>query len=119
IPARRPVPRAGTHTTIGVVATDVSLVAAEASRMATIAHDGLARAVRPAHTAFDGDTFFALSTSRRELAGAGRERALEAAEVFEAGAACVERAVVNALVAAQSVAGIPSYGELYPSALRP
>ena len=48
--------------TIGVVATDLPLDKAGATRLAQAAHDGLARAVRPAHTAFDGDTFFALST---------------------------------------------------------
>jgi L-aminopeptidase/D-esterase-like protein len=53
---------AGTCTTIGVVATNLPLDKAGATRLAQAAHDGLARAVRPAHTAFDGDTFFALST---------------------------------------------------------
>ena len=52
-----------TNTTIGVVATDLPLDKAGATRLAQAAHDGLARAVRPAHTAFDGDTFFALSTA--------------------------------------------------------
>jgi L-aminopeptidase/D-esterase-like protein len=55
---------AGTCTTIGVVATDLPLDKAGATRLAQAAHDGLARAVRPAHTAFDGDTLFALSTAR-------------------------------------------------------
>jgi L-aminopeptidase/D-esterase-like protein len=52
------------NTTIGVVATDLPLDKAGATRLAQAAHDGLARAIRPAHTAFDGDTFFALSTAR-------------------------------------------------------
>jgi L-aminopeptidase/D-esterase-like protein len=52
------------NTTIGVVATDLPLDKAGATRLAQAAHDGLARAVRPAHTAYDGDTFFALSTAR-------------------------------------------------------
>jgi L-aminopeptidase/D-esterase-like protein len=63
----RPLPGANTgisNTTIGVVATDLPLDKAGATRLAQAAHDGLARAVRPAHTAFDGDTFFALSTAR-------------------------------------------------------
>jgi L-aminopeptidase/D-esterase-like protein len=55
----------GASTTIGVVATSLPLDKAGATRLAQAAHDGVARAVRPAHTAFDGDTFFALS------AGAG------------------------------------------------
>jgi L-aminopeptidase/D-esterase-like protein len=53
----------GASTTIGVVATDLPLDKAGAARLAQAAHDGLARAVHPAHTAFDGDTFFALSTA--------------------------------------------------------
>ena len=56
-------PPTGVSTTIGVVATDLALDKAGATRLAQAAHDGLARAVRPAHTAFDGDTFFALSTA--------------------------------------------------------
>lgn len=55
---------AGTNTTIGVVATDAPLSKAQASRLATIAHDGLARAIRPVHTMSDGDTMFALATGR-------------------------------------------------------
>jgi L-aminopeptidase/D-esterase-like protein len=56
-------PSVGANTSIGVVATDLPLDKAGATRLAQAAHDGLARAVRPAHTAFDGDTFFALSTA--------------------------------------------------------
>lgn len=55
---------AGTNTTIGVVATDAPLTKAQATRLATMAHDGLARAIRPVHTMSDGDTMFALSTGR-------------------------------------------------------
>jgi L-aminopeptidase/D-esterase-like protein len=56
-------PQLGANTTIGVVATDLPLDKAGASRLALAAHDGLAQAVRPAHTSFDGDTFFGLSTT--------------------------------------------------------
>lgn len=52
----------GTNTTIGVVATNATLSPAEVHRVAEMAHDGMARALRPAHTMFDGDTLFALST---------------------------------------------------------
>jgi L-aminopeptidase/D-esterase-like protein len=61
--ASAPGPFAGESTTIGVVATDLPVHKAGATRLAQAAHDGLAVAVRPAHTAFDGDTFFALSTA--------------------------------------------------------
>jgi L-aminopeptidase/D-esterase-like protein len=57
-----PGPVAGANTTIGVVATDAELTREQANRVAAVAHDGLARAVRPAHTRFDGDTIFCLAT---------------------------------------------------------
>ena len=52
----------GTNTTIGVVATNATLSPAEVHRVAEMAHDGMARAIRPAHTMFDGDTLFAFAT---------------------------------------------------------
>ena len=52
------------NTTIGVVITDAKLNKNEANRVATVAHDGIARAVRPAHTMYDGDTIFCLATGR-------------------------------------------------------
>jgi len=104
------------NTTIGVVATDVTLTKAETQKFAGIAHDGLARAVRPAHTYFDGDTIFGVSTTRRELAASGVERAAQLVQLFEAGARCVARAIVDAVLRAEPVAGIPSYREIYPSA---
>ena len=54
----------GQDTTIGVVATDAKLTKEQANRIATVAHDGIARAVRPAHTMYDGDTIFCISTGR-------------------------------------------------------
>jgi L-aminopeptidase/D-esterase-like protein len=54
-----------TNTTLAVVATDAQLRKAEARRLALMAHDGLARTIRPVHTPFDGDTVFALATGRR------------------------------------------------------
>lgn len=56
----------GTNTTIGVVATDAALSSTEANVVAAMAHDGIARAIRPAHTLRDGDTLFALSTGKRK-----------------------------------------------------
>ncbi len=60
-------PRAGANTTIACVATDADLTPSQARRLAIMAHDGLARAIRPAHAPFDGDVVFALSTGRRAL----------------------------------------------------
>ena len=56
----------GTNTTIGVVATDAALSSVEANVVAAMAHDGIARAIRPAHTLRDGDTLFTLSTGKRK-----------------------------------------------------
>ncbi|HEU5424839.1 MAG TPA: P1 family peptidase, partial [Nitrolancea sp.] len=60
--AGRPPPAPGEHTTIGVLATTVPLDRAALVRLAIAAHDGLARAIRPAHTVFDGDTIIVLTT---------------------------------------------------------
>lgn len=54
----------GSNTTIGVVATDMALTKAQARRLATVGHDGLARAINPVHTMSDGDTLFALGTGQ-------------------------------------------------------
>ncbi len=56
----------GTNTTIGVVATDVKLSKVECNRLATVAHDGFALAIRPVHTIADGDTLFAVSHGEYE-----------------------------------------------------
>lgn len=56
------------NTTIGVVVTDAALTKEQAGRLATVSHDGIARAVRPAHTMFDGDTMFALGTGTTSAA---------------------------------------------------
>ena len=55
-------PQTGSNTTIGVVATDAVLTKPQAHRLAQVAHDGLARSIRPVHTPMDGDTLFALGT---------------------------------------------------------
>lgn len=58
----------GTNTTIGSVLTDAELSKEQANRVATLAHDGIARAIRPAHTMYDGDTMFCLATGRMPAA---------------------------------------------------
>ena len=60
---------AGTNTTLGVIATDAVLTKVQANRLASVAHDGLARAINPVHTMSDGDTLFALATGRLTLEG--------------------------------------------------
>lgn len=61
-------PKARAHTTIACVATDAALTPAQARRLAVMAQDGLARAIRPVHAPFDGDVVFALSTGRKMMA---------------------------------------------------
>jgi L-aminopeptidase/D-esterase-like protein len=55
---------AGTNTTIGVIATDAVITKVQATRLATMGHDGLARSINPVHTMSDGDTLFMLGTGR-------------------------------------------------------
>jgi L-aminopeptidase/D-esterase-like protein len=109
--AVRPPPALGSATTIGVVATDVTLDKAGCARLAGTGHDGLARALSPVHTATDGDTLFALSTSARPAPDLPAFVALQAAA-----ADVVSRAVVHAILAAETVttpAGTwPGYREL-------
>lgn len=102
------------NTSIGVVATDATLTKAQCSKMAATAHDGLARALNPVHTQFDGDTLFAVSTA----AGATPDE-LAFHEILCAAADVVTRALVRGLLAATTAetrAGRwPSYLELAPS----
>ncbi|MEV0251374.1 P1 family peptidase [Nocardia sp. NPDC050712] len=107
------------NTTIGVVATDAPLDPIGCRRMATTAHDGLARAIRPAHSPLDGDTLFALATGTAEPAAgfpmppAFPPDLLVLDAVCTAAAVAVERAIVDAILAATAVAGIPSYRDLF------
>jgi len=82
-----PAPRPG-NTTIGAILTDAALGREAVRRVATTAHDGLARAIRPAHTDFDGDTIFALSLG---------DKAANPVEVQAAAADAVEKAIVRAV----------------------
>jgi L-aminopeptidase/D-esterase-like protein len=98
----------GLNTTIGVVAVDASLTKAEARRLAMAAQDGLARAVRPAHSMFDGDTVFALATGARPLTGGP----VELDRLAAAAADTFARAVVHALLAADSITGLAAYRDM-------
>jgi L-aminopeptidase/D-esterase-like protein len=103
------------NTTIGVVATTAVLSKAECSRVATVAHDGMARAIRPVHSMLDGDTVFAVATGRDELPhDTARNAAVNA--ILAAAADCFAVACTNAIVAAQSNGGAPAYRDLCPSA---
>jgi putative pantetheine hydrolase len=111
--ADRPLGRAPVlATTLGVVATDATLTKAHCTKLAGIAHDGMARAIDPVHTMVDGDTVFALSTGGRPAPDA-----LGLHDLLDATGACFARAVAHAMLAATSVAGRRSYRDAFPSAI--
>jgi L-aminopeptidase/D-esterase-like protein len=94
------------NTVIGVVATNARLTKEEANKVAQMAHNGLARTIRPAHTPFDGDTIFALATGQKKanvsLIGA------YAAEV-------VAEAILNGVRTATALGGCPAAGDFNPA----
>ena len=102
--------RLGENTVIGVIATDTALGKTELTKVAQMAQDGVARAVSPSHTMFDGDTIFALSTGEKETK-LSRESLVSligavAADVFS-------RAIIHVVLNASSVNGIVSYRDRF------
>jgi L-aminopeptidase/D-esterase-like protein len=98
-------PPAGANTTIGVVATNARLTKAEASRMALMADDGLAKAIVPSHTVGDGDTVFSLATGRSNVA----------ANITVIGALAADamaEAIVRAAAKAERAGGLPAARDL-------
>jgi L-aminopeptidase/D-esterase-like protein len=117
-------PLSSLNTAIAVVATDAALSPAACRQVASTAHDGLARSIRPAHTPMDGDMVFALATGAVEVApeadtpaAFSPETALATA-VGAAAADCLARAVLVGVIAAESVAEIPTYRGLLPGAFQ-
>lgn len=113
------------NTTIGVVATSAALTRPETGRLAQSAHDGLARAIRPAHGLTDGDAIFGLSTGRTELddasgglVRAGGSRVVELNALFAAAADVFGAACADAVLTAHTVGDAPAYRDLCPSAFR-
>jgi L-aminopeptidase/D-esterase-like protein len=103
---------AGANTTIAVVATDAPLARSGCLRLAIMAQDGLAQAIRPAHTPFDGDTVFALATGG--LGGSGDEvEPAMLARLGSAAATCLARAVMRAVMEAAPLGGFPSWRQLW------
>jgi L-aminopeptidase/D-esterase-like protein len=88
--------RPGVNTTLGVVACSAALTGVECTRVAIMAQDGIARAVRPAHTAFDGDTVFALASGAVAL-DADPHRAAHVSRIGSAAADCLARAIARAV----------------------
>jgi L-aminopeptidase/D-esterase-like protein len=95
----------GRNTTIGVVATNATLTKAQATKVAQMAQDGLARAIWPAHSPFDGDTIFALSTG-------ARTGAPDIMTIGSLAADVVAEAILRAVRAAKGIAGYPAAGDV-------
>jgi len=111
-----PQPEPVKNTTIGVIATDAVLTVAQAQKVAQMAHDGMARAIRPAHTMFDGDTIFCLATGKKELPAKQEifmaPRALSLNELGDGAANCMTRAIIHAILNTGSLAGMTAFRDL-------
>jgi L-aminopeptidase/D-esterase-like protein len=104
-----PSPTLMQNTTIGVIATNAPLTKTQASKVAQMAHDGLARAIRPVHTPYDGDIVFAMAT--------GSDSAIDKMGVEDLtligslGAEVLSTAVCRAVRTATSLPGFPSHAD--------
>ena len=99
----------GANTTLVVVATNISLSRAQAKRIAIMAQDGLARAIRPVHSPFDGDTVFVMSTEEKVLSNP----ATNLAKLGMLAADCVTRAVARGVFEAETLGDWESYQSRY------
>jgi L-aminopeptidase/D-esterase-like protein len=107
-------PLRGANTTIAVVATDAALTSVELKRVAIMATDGFARALRPVHTPFDGDTLFALTTGAKPVSG---DRLRELTRIGSVAADCIARAIARGVYAADSAGAVKSYRERFGESL--
>ena len=108
-PDIKQIPRPGENTTIAVVATDADLSRTELKRLAIMAADGFARAIRPIHTPFDGDTVFALATGKRPLS---EPRPFTLMQLGNAAADCLARAIARGVHEAATLGEHRNYKEL-------
>ena len=90
----------GTNTTIAIIATDADLTQAEATRVAVAAHDGMARAIVPSHTPYDGDLVFVAATGKRPLKDKN-----DLLQLGHAAANCLTRAIARGVYEATAAAG--------------
>jgi L-aminopeptidase/D-esterase-like protein len=108
------------NTTIAVVATNVELTKAQAQKIAQMAHDGMARAIRPSHTMFDGYTIFALATGELSFDSLPSQWSFVPSSINTIGSAAADtlsRAIIHAMLSAESVDDcIISYCGTYPDA---
>ena len=96
---------AGTNTTLGLIATNANLSKAQLKKVAEMAHDGMARAIRPIHTQFDGDTVFAVSMPR-SVVETTTDAEAQLNSISIAGAKALELAIVDAVRSAKSVGDV-------------
>ncbi len=94
------------NTALGVVATNAYLTKAQANKLAQMAHDGYAMAIRPVHTMFDGDTIFALATGKPDRAPG------DVSVIGAVAAEVMAQAIVRAAMTATGLAGIPAAADL-------
>ena len=104
------------NTTIGIVATDAILTKGQAQKVAQMAHDGMARAIRPSHTLFEGDTIFCMATGKQKLPEIpgyyGTPFAQAVSDIGHAAADCMARAIIKAILTAKSMTGMTAFCDL-------
>jgi D-aminopeptidase len=93
-------------TVIAIVATDADLTKAQAAGLAVMAHDGIARAVLPAHAPMDGDVVFAVSTNARPIRG-GAEASVDLMWLGHLASTCLSRAIARGVHNATPAPGDP------------
>jgi L-aminopeptidase/D-esterase-like protein len=98
------------NTTIAIVATDADLTRVELKRVAIMAADGFARALRPVHTPFDGDLVFAISTAQRKI---GEPRQRDVMRIGMLAADCLARAIARGVFEARSLGQSNSYKDIF------
>ena len=107
----------GAHTTIGVVATDAILTKAQATKVAMMAQDGIARSIYPCHTMFDGDTIFCIASGRTSLpveeTRYGRSTARALSLLGASAADVVARSIIRAVISAEGISNFRSYRDAF------
>ncbi len=103
-----PLASPGENTVIGVIATNATLTKGQAAKIAGMAHNGIARTIRPAHTMFDGDTLFTLATGERT----NPATPLDVSAIGAAAADIVASAILNAIRFAGRAGDLPASRDL-------
>ncbi|WP_105176094.1 MULTISPECIES: P1 family peptidase [Clostridium] len=91
------------NTTIGIIATNANFTKAEANKVASMAHNGYARTMYPAHTMFDGDTIFTMATNKVNS---------DVTTVGMLAARVMEKAILRGVRSAKSLFGVPSFRDI-------